>query len=72
MILKRENNFSDRVNDPVSKGKKSFTYVMTPKWPGSESAYVSYFNPTCVYDSSNLRVPYRFVENDQKKLWFFT
>ena len=22
MILRRENNFADRVNDPVSKGKK--------------------------------------------------
>ena len=28
MILKRENNFSDRVNDPVSMGKKS-SYVNT-------------------------------------------
>ena len=28
MILKREYNFSDRVNDPVSKGKK--VHMLTP------------------------------------------
>ena len=40
MIVKFENNFSDRVNDPVSKGKK--VPMLTPmefdcKMAGSES-----------------------------------
>ena len=33
MILKRENNFSDRVNDPVSMGKK--VPMLTPMDLGS-------------------------------------
>ena len=36
MILKRENNFSDRVNDPVSKGKK--VPMLTPMEFGCKMA----------------------------------
>ena len=51
MILKRENNFSDRLNDPVSKGEKSsYVYIcnLSAKLPGSESEKNSYFRPLYV------------------------
>ena len=75
MILKRENNFLDRVNDAFSKGKKVpmlTTMKFDSKMARKRKCISFNFNTTYVGDSSNMSVAYRFVQKDRKKQRFFT
>ena len=74
MILKRENNFSDRVHDPVPKGEKvpmltPMEFLSKMAWKRNTKKFV--FSPIIYVRFIILSVPYRFIEKDREKQRFF-